>query len=34
MESAHDWSYEAGLRYGWIPQDPTERLYPDLCHVE
>lgn len=26
-----EWSYKAGLQYGWIPQDPTERQYPDIC---
>jgi len=30
-ESADDWSYSAGLQYGWIPQDPTERKYPNIC---
>ncbi|KAI9511875.1 glycoside hydrolase family 5 protein [Russula earlei] len=30
-ESADEWSYSAGLRYGWIPSDPTQRLYPNIC---
>ncbi|KAE9390719.1 glycoside hydrolase [Gymnopus androsaceus JB14] len=30
-ENADDWSYQAGLAGGWIPQDPTERKYP--AHV-
>ena len=31
IESADEWSYSAGLQYGWIPQDPTQRKYPDIC---
>ncbi|EJD06576.1 glycoside hydrolase family 5 protein [Fomitiporia mediterranea MF3/22] len=31
-ESADEWSYQKGLEGGWIPQDPTERLYPGLCN--
>lgn len=30
-ESADDWTYQAGLAGGWIPQNPTELLYPDIC---
>ncbi|KAI0281199.1 exo-1-3-beta-glucanase [Russula aff. rugulosa BPL654] len=30
-ESADDWSYSAGLQYGWIPVNPTERKYPNIC---
>jgi len=30
-ESADDWSYSAGLQYGWIPSDPTDRIYPNIC---
>lgn len=30
-ESADEWSYQKGLEGGWIPQDPTDRLYPDIC---
>ena len=31
-ESADEWSYQKGLEGGWIPQDPTQRLYPGLCN--
>ncbi|OJT11441.1 Glucan 1,3-beta-glucosidase [Trametes pubescens] len=30
-ENADDWSYQRGLEGGWIPQDPTDRMYPDIC---
>ncbi|KAI0077909.1 glycoside hydrolase family 5 protein [Panus rudis PR-1116 ss-1] len=30
-ENADDWSYQKGLEGGWIPQDPDDRLYPNLC---
>ncbi|KAI3601047.1 glycoside hydrolase family 5 protein [Moniliophthora roreri] len=30
-ELVDEWSYSKGLEYKWIPQDPTERLYPDIC---
>ena len=30
-ENADDWSYQAGLKYGWIPQDPTKHIYPQIC---
>jgi len=30
-EQADDWSYQAGLKYGWIPQNPTNRQYPGIC---
>ncbi|KAH7925913.1 glycoside hydrolase family 5 protein [Leucogyrophana mollusca] len=30
-ESADDWSYQAGLANGWIPQDPTDLKYPNIC---
>ena len=30
-ESADEWSYSAGLQYGWIPKDPNDRLYRKLC---
>lgn len=30
-ENADDWSYKAGLEYGWIPQDPTDLQYPNIC---
>jgi glucan 1,3-beta-glucosidase len=31
-ESADEWSYQKGLEGGWIPQDPTQQLYPGLCN--
>ncbi|KAF7330553.1 Glycoside hydrolase family 5 protein [Mycena venus] len=30
-ENSDDWSYQKGLEGGWIPQDPTDRLYPNIC---
>jgi len=30
-ENADEWSYQKGLEGGWIPQDPTQRLYPGIC---
>ncbi len=30
-ENADDWSYQKGLEGGWIPKDPTDRLYPNIC---
>ena len=30
-EGADEWSYRAGLENGWIPQDPTDLRYPDIC---
>jgi len=30
-ESADEWSYSKGLEGGWIPTDPTDRMYPDFC---
>jgi glucan 1,3-beta-glucosidase len=30
-ESADDWSYSAGLQYGWIPSDPTALKYATIC---
>ncbi|GLB35841.1 putative glycosyl hydrolase 5 (cellulase A) family protein [Lyophyllum shimeji] len=30
-ESADEWSYQAGLANGWIPQNPTDRAYPNIC---
>lgn len=29
--AGEEWSYEKGLQYGWIPQDPTQRMYPNIC---
>ncbi|KIM31818.1 glycoside hydrolase family 5 protein [Serendipita vermifera MAFF 305830] len=31
LEKSDEWSYSKGLEYGWIPQDPTQRLYPNIC---
>ncbi|KIY50406.1 exo-beta-1,3-glucanase [Fistulina hepatica ATCC 64428] len=31
VENADEWSYQAGLKYGWIPRDPTDLKYPDIC---
>ena len=30
-ENADEWSYQAGLNYGWIPKDPTDYKYPNIC---
>ncbi|TFK19970.1 exo-beta-1,3-glucanase [Coprinopsis marcescibilis] len=30
-EVAHEWSYQAGLRNGWIPRNAGERIYPNIC---
>ena len=30
-EQADEWSYQAGLRYGWIPSNPTSFQYPNIC---
>jgi len=30
-ENADEWTYQAGLANGWIPQDPTNRQYPNIC---
>jgi len=30
-EQADEWSYQAGLNYGWIPRDPTSLQYPNIC---
>ncbi|KAH7910928.1 glycoside hydrolase family 5 protein [Hygrophoropsis aurantiaca] len=30
-ENADEWSYQAGLANGWIPQSPTDLMYPDIC---
>ncbi|OSD06598.1 glycoside hydrolase family 5 protein [Trametes coccinea BRFM310] len=30
-ENSDDWSYQKGLEGGWIPQDPTDLIYPDIC---
>ncbi|KAF5321474.1 hypothetical protein D9619_001134 [Psilocybe cf. subviscida] len=31
MENADEWSYQAGMKYGWIPKYPADFKYPDLC---
>ena len=30
-EQADEWSYSAGLQFGWIPRVPTNRKYPQIC---
>ena len=30
-ESADEWSYQAGLANGWIPQNPNNPQYPNIC---
>ncbi|KAK7465452.1 hypothetical protein VKT23_005430 [Stygiomarasmius scandens] len=30
-EEADEWSYQAGLAGGWIPQNPSDRRYPNIC---
>lgn len=30
--TGEEWSYSVGLRYGWIPQNPSNRLYPNICN--
>jgi glucan 1,3-beta-glucosidase len=30
-EDADEWSYQAGLQNGWIPQDPTALEFPTIC---
>jgi len=30
-ENADEWSYQRGLELGWIPRDPTDRMYPNIC---
>ena len=30
-EDADEWSYQAGLANGWIPQNPTDYMYPNIC---
>jgi len=30
-EAADEWSYQAGLANGWIPQNPTDYIYPNIC---
>ncbi|KAJ7754931.1 glycoside hydrolase family 5 protein [Mycena maculata] len=30
-ENADEWTYQAGLANGWIPQNPTDLIYPNIC---
>ncbi|KAF8910117.1 glycoside hydrolase family 5 protein [Gymnopilus junonius] len=30
-ENADEWTYQAGLANGWIPQNPTNYKYPNIC---
>ncbi|KAF8204071.1 glycoside hydrolase family 5 protein [Pholiota molesta] len=30
-ENADEWTYQAGLANGWIPQNPTSFQYPNIC---
>jgi len=30
-ENADEWSYQAGLANGWIPKNPNDLQYPDIC---
>ncbi|KAE9390726.1 glycoside hydrolase family 5 protein [Gymnopus androsaceus JB14] len=30
-ENADEWTYQAGLANGWIPQDPTDFEFPNIC---
>ena len=30
-ENADEWSYQAGIANGWIPEDPTNHQYPTIC---
>ncbi|KAI0800625.1 exo-beta-1,3-glucanase [Fomes fomentarius] len=30
-EIADEWTYQAGLANGWIPKNPTQRKYPNIC---
>ncbi|RXW22687.1 hypothetical protein EST38_g3161 [Candolleomyces aberdarensis] len=30
-EIADEWSYQAGLANGWIPRNPADRAYPNIC---
>jgi glucan 1,3-beta-glucosidase len=29
--NSDEWSYQAGIRYGWIPSNPTNYQYPNIC---
>ncbi|KAI5120781.1 hypothetical protein M0805_002408 [Coniferiporia weirii] len=26
-----EWAYKTGLKHGWIPKDPTDMKYPNIC---
>jgi len=30
-ENADEWDYRMGLEGGWIPRNPTDRMYPNIC---
>ncbi|KAG8828955.1 exo-1,3-beta-glucanase [Serendipita sp. 399] len=30
-ENADDWSYQKGVEAGYIPKNPDDRLYPNIC---
>ncbi|KAJ7284967.1 glycoside hydrolase family 5 protein [Mycena rebaudengoi] len=30
-ENSDEWSYQKGLEGGWIPTDPSDRMYPNIC---
>jgi len=30
-ENADEWTYQAGLANGWIPQNPTDLQFPNIC---
>jgi glucan 1,3-beta-glucosidase len=30
-EDADEWTYQAGLANGWIPQNPTDFQFPNIC---
>ncbi|KAF5366258.1 hypothetical protein D9758_005687 [Tetrapyrgos nigripes] len=31
LENSDDWSYQAGLQNGWIPWNPDDRKFPQIC---
>jgi len=30
-ENSDEWSYSKGIEGGWIPQNPADRVYPNIC---
>lgn len=30
-ENSDDWSYSRGVAAGFIPKDPSDRKYPNIC---